>query len=840
MFERPTIYVLLYAVSILGLQGQSIDSVVQDAVTSAFNKGRGTTRQPTRERSLIPTSIAGRTADPPSGSSRGSSAVNSLNRFSQNNEPEMNQLLDDRARFAAEATKTIAASPALAAQFSGSNANERAQLVTSDAGLTASFRRAVSPFCYEIPFCNSRDPYRTADGSCNNLYNPLLGKSFTPQSRILQNAYNDYIELPRTLTSDRQGSLPSARVVSNTVLSGSTPTSATHSTFLTHFGQFIDHDVISTPSMREGSPPGSINDCCSGVRNKFSCFTIPVPSNDPYYQGRTCMNMVRHAAALPLDCTNGVREQQNQRSSFIDGTAIYGFHRTRELALREQRGGRLRESDLNPGLLPRSRCPLGISTQYHCFMAGDHRQSETPTLTIMHTTWLRRHNLIADALRTATGITDDETLFQEAKRIVVAELQHITYNEFLPAVLNNRHLNFFNLLSRRSGHDNIYNPSVDPRTFNSFGAAVLRMGHSLVRNVVGHDNGRGQVQTFPLKDHFENPDLIFSPSYGYEYMARWMSKSPKSRSDRTLVDGIRNRLFEGPPGPYPSETLSFDLGALNIQRGREHGLPPYNAFRRFCGRYPAYHFSTTSRGGLVDHSPQNAARLARVYRSPHDIDLYAGGISETPVRGGILGPTFSCLLAYQFSLYKHGDRFWYENNDHENPRTAFTQEQLAEIKQMTHSKVLCSVVKNDLGEIRYQPRLFQRPEVFGNNQRPCTQILNGNYLGFDITPFTNELIRLRGSRRSTANPINGLTGAFARRLGSSSNSLGATNETRTAPTNVGFRVPNPSDVLDATSGDLGGNQDGAGSNNNPNAPNSRGQTGGQATRERRKFGGRFT
>lgn len=248
------------------------------------------------------------------------------------------------------------------------------------------------------------------------------------------------------------------------------------------------------------------------------------------------------------------------------------------------------------------------------YSTGDHRQSETPTLTIMHTTWLRRHNLIADALRTATGITDDETLFQEAKRIVVAELQHITYNEFLPAVLNNRHLNFFNLLSRRSGHDNIYNPSVDPRTFNSFGAAVLRMGHSLVRNVVGHDNGRGQVQTFPLKDHFENPDLIFSPSYGYEYMARWMSKSPKSRSDRTLVDGIRNRLFEGPPGPYPSETLSFDLGALNIQRGREHGLPPYNAFRRFCGRYPAYHFSTTSRGGLVDHSPQNAARLARVYR----------------------------------------------------------------------------------------------------------------------------------------------------------------------------------------------------------------------------------
>lgn len=159
MYERSKIYVLLYAASILGLQGQSIDSVVQDAVTSAFNRGRGTT-QITGRRSLIPTSeqknlqfindviirnyqntllvfslqiaalhpiqlfrkgidylditilllgIAGGTADPPSGSSRGSSAVNSLNRFSQNNEPEMNQLLDDRARFAADATKNIAA-----------------------------------------------------------------------------------------------------------------------------------------------------------------------------------------------------------------------------------------------------------------------------------------------------------------------------------------------------------------------------------------------------------------------------------------------------------------------------------------------------------------------------------------------------------------------------------------------------------------------------------------------------------------------------------------------------------------------------------------------------------
>ena len=249
-------------------------------------------------------------------------------------------------------------------------------------------------------------------------------------------------------------------------------------------------------------------------------------------------------------------------------------------------------------------------------MTGDHRQSETPTLTVIHTMWVRRHNVIADALRRATGITDDETLFQEAKRIVVAELQHITYNEYLPKILNKEYLIRYGLLSRPFGHDNTYDHRVDPRTFNSFGAAVFRMGHTLVRNVVGHDNGKGGVRTHPLKDHFRKPDLMFRHYYGYEYMARWMSKAPKSRSDRTIVDGLRNRLFEGPPGPEtaPGETLAFDLAALNIQRGREHGLAPYNAYREFCGRRPAYHFRTDVAGGLVDHTPQNAARLASVYR----------------------------------------------------------------------------------------------------------------------------------------------------------------------------------------------------------------------------------
>ncbi|XP_062612030.1 peroxidase-like protein [Saccostrea cucullata] len=818
---RGTVLAVTLVTLLTGSRGQSVDSVVRDAVNSAFS-GSTSGRRITGG-TLIPTVSTGST-NPPTQTTGGSSAINAHNRFSQSNSPEMNRMLDDRSSQASTAARNIAASPIIA---SGTrNTDEAHRKVISDPEITASFQRAMAPFCYEMPVCDTQNPYRTADGSCNNLYNPLLGKAFTPQARILQNHYDNFIDTPRTLTSNRQSKLPGAREVSNAVLSGSTPTSSIYSTFLTHFGQFIDHDIIATPSMTEGNPPRTITDCCNPLVNKFACFTIPVPRGDPHFPPtQTCMNMVRHSAALPLGCTNGVREQQNQRSSFIDGTAIYGFNNEREMELRQRSGGRLKTSDIVRGLLPRATCPMGISTQYHCFIAGDHRQSETPTLTVMHTIWMRRHNLIADALRASTRITDDEVLFQEAKRIVVAELQHVTYNEFLPAVLDKTHLNYFNLRSRQSGHDSyVYNPSVDPRTFNAFGAAVLRMGHSLVRNIVGQDNGRQQIRTFPLSNHFENPDLMFSPRNGFEFMARWMAKSPKSQADSSIVDGLRNRLFEGTPGQFPSETTSFDLGALNIQRGREHGLPSYNAYRQYCGRYPASHFGTSS-GGLVDHSPQDAANLAAVYRSTDDIDLFAGGMSERPIYGGILGPTFSCLFALQFSRYKHGDRFWYENDVHENPLTAFTTGQLDELKQVTLAKILCSVVKDD-GFKQYQPRLLLRPDITGNSLRPCSKILNRYDLGYDIRPFADQLNSLRSRRTSSRFPS--FPGAFQR----SAARGGSTSQTSIPPTNVGFKIPNPADVLrNVTSTSTStGSQGGGGVDP---LPNNRGQRGRRRNNRRR-------
>ena len=62
--------------------------------------------------------------------------------------------------------------------------------------------------------------------------------------------------------------------------------------------------------------------------------------------------------------------------------------------------------------------------------------------------------------------------------------------------------------------------------------------------------------------------------------------------------------------------------------------------------------------------------LESVYSHHDDIDLVVGGLSERPLSGAVVGPTFGCLLGQQFQILKKGDRFWYENNI---PPSAFTK-----------------------------------------------------------------------------------------------------------------------------------------------------------------------
>lgn len=243
------------------------------------------------------------------------------------------------------------------------------------------------------------------------------------------------------------------------------------------------------------------------------------------------------------------------------------------------------------------------------FIEGDNRPSEIPMLTVIHIVFLREHNNIVEGLHKINSHWDGERLYQEAKKILTGIYQHIIYTEYLPIILGPKAMKFFGLNSTPFGHSTSYDIYADPSTRNAFGAAAFRFGHSLVGEFVGSSNQYLQPKALEaLEDHFFRTQLVRDKKiFGPDGIGRWMTSQFKSASDQFLTPAIRNRLFQTKPGN------GFDLSALNIQRGRDHGIPGYNRWRQFCGFEPAYHFKV-GKLGLLDHSPKTAKALLSVYK----------------------------------------------------------------------------------------------------------------------------------------------------------------------------------------------------------------------------------
>jgi hypothetical protein len=119
--------------------------------------------------------------------------------------------------------------------------------------------------------------------------------------------------------------------------------------------------------------------------------------------------------------------------------------------------------------------------------------------------------------------------------------------------------------------------------------------------------------------------------------------------DPFIVDDVRNFLFAN-MGP------GFDLALLNIQRGRDHGLSSYNDTREAFGLGRAQDFSDISSNQDIQD------RLASIYASVDDVDLWVGALSEDPVPGGHVGALIRATLKRQFEALRDGDRFWYKRN----------------------------------------------------------------------------------------------------------------------------------------------------------------------------------
>ncbi|XP_069141012.1 chorion peroxidase-like [Argopecten irradians] len=578
--------------------------------------------------------------------------------------------------------------------------------------VVAEWRRQVEPTCpFKPPICDLRYPFRTASGYCNHLQDTTQGAALTRQRRMMLNSYEDGIDYPR-VHSKAGKLLPSARLVSNIMhKAGECSLSSKHFTvMIMQFGQFIEHDVISTP-MISGTDGADIM-CCEGSPNitamRSACFPISIPPRDGRFS-ESCMTFVRSTPGLKLNCDMGIRSPMNQASAFMDGSQIYGTSEDETKGLRSFLGGMMKMTTL--GLPPPSQEEMCVKEAPgdYCMLAGDFRVNHVPGLTVLHTTFLREHNRIATYFTRINPGWDDERTFQETRKLIIAMLQHMVFNELLPSILNEDHLMRYNIRSSPRGYSATYDPNTDASIMMGFSAAAMRFPHTRIPDVQGMvDDSFTSQRNNLIFATFDKPRFILERmGQALNDFARWLISFPVMQDDRFVEDGVRDFLF------LDNRGHSFDLVALNIQRARDQGVPPYNEWRKLCGLTPAKYFSAGP-GGLVDHEPEVVKLLSTVYSDVDDIDLFTGGLSEITLPGAATGPTFACIIATQFRSLKVGDRFWYENM---HPITGFTEEQLNEIKKIRLSRVMC----NNLDVPAIQPNVF-RFVGNGNTRVPCREL----------------------------------------------------------------------------------------------------------------------
>ncbi|KAK3577821.1 hypothetical protein CHS0354_028876 [Potamilus streckersoni] len=318
------------------------------------------------------------------------------------------------------------------------------------------------------------------------------------------------------------------------------------------------------------------------------------------------MSVVRSAAANP-DCTPGFRQQQNEVTSYIDGSNVYGSTIDE---LNSLRNGAYMKTSLGNNL-PSNQdkgCIFNHAGEF-CHHAGDTRVNVLPSLTSYHTLFLNEHNRIVNALKAVNPGWTVEKLFQEARKINIAQMQHIVYNGYLKSFLNKDVMATYNLSSRRIGYSTSYDNTRDATISNDFGIAY-RMGHTWIPAYIDLYSDLNTRQTgpemgpFDLVQTYNNPHLIFlNGRTGSQGIQKWLTSDPCPSTDRVIEDSARNRLFEDSTG------ASFDLAALNINRGRDHGVPPYGDYRINCGLSPL----NASWSSLVDQNPTSANLLSQVY-----------------------------------------------------------------------------------------------------------------------------------------------------------------------------------------------------------------------------------
>ncbi|XP_076646950.1 dual oxidase 2-like isoform X2 [Halictus rubicundus] len=438
------------------------------------------------------------------------------------------------------------------------------------------------------------------------------------------------------------------------------------------------------------------------------------------------------------------RQQLNEITPFLDGGLIYGTSKAWSNVLRTYSNGTFDPNGLlaashnnlypeyNTDKLPMSNPPPPIHhreyiTQHRTekverfFKLGNPRGNENPFLLTFGIIWFRWHNLIAKYIKSRQPDWSGEKVYNEARKWVIATQQHIVTNEWLPEWLGKE-------FPKYTGYD----PSIDPQIDQFFQAAAFRFGHTLVPpGVFLRDYGRRGCK---LKQHsrairtcnnywmsensiFENNTKV-EGIIDIEKLIMGMAIQPSAEEDHKIVEDLRGSLFG------PLEFSRRDLMALNIQRGRDHGLPDYNTARM------AYNLHKVNN---VSHFTNVNQEIKTLFWELHNfsfdnVDTWVGGILET-VNGP--GELFQAIIIDQFQRIRAGDRFWYKNINN----NLFTHDEIERLECLSFYDILISVTDMEHNDIPKNP--FRVPTSENEIHQACYRhkiIHEGKCKNHDNTP----------------------------------------------------------------------------------------------------------
>ncbi len=477
-------------------------------------------------------------------------------------------------------------------------------------------------------------PYRSYDGTNNNIgsfQKAVWGSADIELFRELPPEYG---------LTDKKNAIggvrrPSPRDISNKVIDE--PVTQFNSRGLSSFnyvwGQFLDHDMTLTPT-----------DTTEYVPIVLPADETVFTEEIPFYRSE-----VRKGTGV-----NSARQQTNLNTAWIDASVVYGSEAARSNWLRTFKNGKMKVSvgnylpwNTTTGLqgdpidpkAPDMANDNGKTVK--TFVAGDVRASEHPGILALHTLFVREHNRICDRLL-AQGVRNDEQIFQMARKEVGALIQAITYQEFLPAV-------GVTLRSYRG-----YNENARPDIANTFATAGYRIGHTMVADdILLFDNACNEVPPgeFDLVEVFWTPEVLLQIKP--EPFLKGFAAHTQYETDTKINSVLRNFLFGSPNDPV---RFGIDLGSLNIQRGRDHGLPGYNTVRRYYTGRGARNFSD------ITSNAELAAQLKALYGSVENVDLWVGILAENHLANKSVGNTMHEMLRSQFEKLRDGDYYFYRND----------------------------------------------------------------------------------------------------------------------------------------------------------------------------------